>query len=100
MLIHIEFGDITIGDFWGLGKNIPFNKDITDGVSLVLINSEKGLNFFESCKNEIFFEKRTLDEALAGNNQLRHPTPKHKNYDLFLQTYIKDGIKEALNKTM
>ena len=33
--------DITIGDFWGLGDEIPFNHKIEDGVSLILVNTKK-----------------------------------------------------------
>lgn len=93
-------GDITIGDFWGLGETIPFNHSKKDGVSVVLINSEIGNSIFNEIKNKIFFEKRTLEEAVAGNNQLRHPTPKHKNHNLFMELYFKKGLKEALEKTL
>lgn len=96
----IEYGDITIGDFWGLGKEIPFEHRTDDGVSLVLINNEKGNKFFNEIKNKIFIEKRPLKEAIDGNDQLRHPTPKHHKHDLFLDIYLKNGIKEALEKTI
>lgn len=70
------------------------------GVSVCLINTEKGLNFFEEIKDKIFFEKRTIEEAVKGNNQLRHPTPRHKNYDSFLKIYSEKGLKEAIDKTL
>ena len=92
MPILIEYGDITIGDFWGLGKDKPFSKDTSAGISAVLINTEKGKKFFEEIQSKIFFEKRSLEEAILGNDQLRHPTPKHKNYDLFLKIYIPISI--------
>ena len=100
MLILIEYGDITIGDFWGLGKETPFEHNIKNGVSVVLINNEKGSKFFEEIKDKIFFEKRTIEEAIKGNNQLRNPTSKHKNYNLFIQTYKESGIKRAFEKTL
>lgn len=93
-------GDITIGDFWGLGEKIPFNHNKKNGVSVVLINSQLGDKIFNEIKNKIFFEKRSLEEAVAGNNQLQHPTPKHKNHDLFMELYLKKGLKEALEKTL
>lgn len=95
-----RIGDITIGDFWGLGKEIPFKHSTEKGVSLVLINNEKGNKFFNEIKDKIFFEKRTLEEAIKGNDQLRHPTNRHKSHDLFLDIYLKNGITEALNKTI
>lgn len=93
-------GDLTIGDFWGLGENIPFNHDKKDGVSVVLVNTDTGSNNFSEIKDQIFLEKRTLEEAVTGNDQLRHPTQKHKNHDLFMELYSKIGFKEALEKTL
>ena len=100
ILLPLEHGDITIGDFWGLGKETPFEHNITNGVSVVLINNEKGSKFFEEIKDKIFFEKRTIEEAIKGNKQLSNPIYKHKNYDLFLKIYKEKGIKEALEKTL
>lgn len=97
MLIHKEFGDITIGDFWGLGEKIPFNYDKTNGTSLVLINNQKGKKFFEEIKNKIFFEQRTIKEAIDGNDQLRHPTPIHPKHNEFLKLYKTSGLHYALN---
>lgn len=63
-------GDITIADFWGIGtQGIPFHKDVTKGVSLVLLNSEKGKKLFDSLNN-CFFTKRPLKEALRFNHNL------------------------------
>lgn len=38
-----RYGDITLGDYWG----VPQNLKNEEGVSVVLINSEKGLKIFE-----------------------------------------------------
>ena len=100
MLIPTVFGDITIGDFWGLGDEVPFYGDTKNGISVVLINNEKGYKFFDEIKDKIFFEKRTISEAVKGNAQLRHASEKHQNYHEFLEIYPKKGIKEALEKTL
>lgn len=93
-------GDLSLGDFWGLGDEIPFNYDKQDGVSVLLVNTEKGKIVFNEVKDKIFFEKRTLEEAIKGNEQLKHPTRKHKNYDLFLKLYSEFGLKKALEETL
>lgn len=63
-------GDITIADFWGIGlQGIPFHKDVTKGVSLVLINTEKGQDLFNALGN-CFKMKRPLKEALKYNPNL------------------------------
>ena len=54
MPILTVFGDLTIGDFWGLGDEVPFYGDIQNGISVVLINNEKGSQFFDEIKNKIF----------------------------------------------
>ncbi len=91
-----RIGDITIGDFWGLGKKIPFEHDTNSGVSLALINTAKGKLLFEDIKNSIFFEKREVSEAIEGNDQLRHPSIKHKDFDKFQNLYLQDGFAHAI----
>lgn len=93
-----RISDITIGDFWGLGDQIPFEFDITNGASVVLINTEKGFSLFDNVKDTIFYEKRTLEEALAGNEQLRHPSIKNENYDKFKELYKEYGFDYAIKK--
>ena len=89
-------GDITIGDFWEIGKEIPFNYDITEGVSLILINTYKGYKFLNKINTKIFLEERTLEEALKGNAQLNHPALKNKQTEKFKEIYKKYGLKEAI----
>ena len=96
----IECGDITIGDFWGLGKTEPFSHDTSNGVSLVLLNNNKGINYFNDIKENIFFEKRSIEEAIKGNHQLSNPTPKHPNHNKFLELYRTNGIMDALKQTL
>ncbi|MEE3422707.1 MAG: Coenzyme F420 hydrogenase/dehydrogenase, beta subunit C-terminal domain [Succinimonas sp.] len=42
-----RYGDLTIGDFWGINKRDP-NLDCKQGISAVLVNSRKGKIFLES----------------------------------------------------
>lgn len=93
-----RIGDITIGDFWGLGKEKPFNHDTSLGVSLCLINTDKGINIFNNIKNKLFFEKREISEAIAGNDQLRHPSIKNSDFNKFQELYLKYGFEYAINK--
>ena len=64
--------DITIGDFWGVGKYMPFLHDTSKGVSLVMLNTEKGRYLFEQIKDQIFFAPRAFREAARENHQLKH----------------------------
>lgn len=93
---HKRVSDITIGDFWGLGKKIPFNTDgVAGGVSVVLCNTEKGKGFFSECSNQFIFTERLVDEAVEGNAQLRGPSNRHINADLFSHLYDLYGFEKA-----
>ena len=89
-------GDFTLCDFWGLGKDAGFN--INDGVSAVLINTEKASRIWKqiSCNTKCI--KREVVEAQMGNGQLQCPSRKHKNYNKFVLLYPKIGFDRAINK--
>lgn len=87
--------DITIGDFWGLGLENPFDHPYSGAISLVLTNTNKGKEFFKTTKNMLFWEERTVEEALKGNEQLNRPSVKNKNRDKFLEEYSKNGFEQA-----
>lgn len=93
-------GDITLGDFWGLGKKVKFDYPIEDGVSVILVNTDKGNKTIESLSKKIFMEERTIEEAVEGNAQLKQPSKKHKNTEQFEQIYKEQGFKIALEKIM
>ena len=68
-------GDLTIGDFWGLGKQSPFFKDTKLGVSAVLVNSEKGNLLFNMVRDKFeFCEERSIDEVSKENQTLTSAT--------------------------
>ena len=75
--------DITIGDFWGLGLKEPFNYPYTGSISLALVNTDKGQDILNRSKDKLFIEKRSLEEAIEGNEQLNHPSKCHKKHNLF-----------------
>ena len=90
--------DITIGDFWELDKSTL--KEKYDGkVSVVLLNSEQGQKFYESIKDLVICEKRSIEEALKGNEQLKKPATKYSERKLFLSLYPEFGFEKAIRKT-
>lgn len=95
-----RISDITIGDFWGLDNNCKIKDDINKGISLVLVNSPKGLKLFENIKSKCVFEERTLEEAVNGNKQLQHPMSKNRKYDIFVNNYKKLGFKKTMKKML
>lgn len=58
--------DITLADFWGIEK-IDKAMDQDKGTSLVMVNSEKGRELFDSIKDSIVWRQFTMDYARKGN---------------------------------
>ena len=92
--------DISLGDFWGLGKIRKFDYSVKDGVSLILVNSEKGSKLIEDIKDRIFLEERTLEEAMEGNAQLNHPSQKKEITDEFKKLYREQGFNVAIDEVI
>lgn len=74
-------GDITIADYWGIEKAAPeFDDD--KGVSLVLVNNDKGERLFESCKEKVTW-KKTREDSIQP--PLKAPLPCPDNRRWFLE---------------
>lgn len=68
--------DITIGDFWGAEKFIGKEYDHDLGTSIILVNSRKGLSFYESVKSNFKQVEVPLSEVIKGNQALIKPLSK------------------------
>lgn len=87
--------DLTIGDFWGINRNTLDN--IYRGkISVLLQNTDKGKTLFNRIKDKFEYEKRTVEEAVKGNNQLQKPSPTHKDRKRFLKIYKRTNGYTAL----
>lgn len=88
-------GDISTGDFWGHHK---FTKQYLDnkGVSITLINSEKGHKLFLESEAYLEIQNVPIDKALQP--QLKHPVSLHKNRDLFIKDYSEKGFEYVAAK--
>ena len=64
-----RLSDVTIADFWGIGKVIPYgHKDeIENGISLIVINNSRGEGLLNSSKHLLSIEPRPLKEAIGSN---------------------------------
>lgn len=80
--------DMTIGDFWGI-ENCNPSFDDGKGVSLLLLNTNKGKEIFEKVKERLnYFESDTVSCLQA---QLQYPTSPNKNKEKFWKDYNKHG---------
>lgn len=88
-------GDITLGDFWGLKKSISQPNRNSSGISVVLVNTEKGQDFLKEVIPGLRIEERPLDEAVAGNPQLQYPSKKHYASRFFKRLYPVLGFRNV-----
>lgn len=77
--------DITIGDFWRLGKNISadYIPEHPHGISVMLPSSVKGRKLIETISSSMNIYERSVKEAVDGNNQLRAPVTLTRRKILF-----------------
>ena len=90
--------DVTIGDFWGLGRKKPFDES-TEKVSVILVNTEKGQKLLEEYGTNIKLIAREVKEAIEGNDQLRAPTKISKNAQIFKQEIKIKPFSKAIKLT-
>ncbi len=93
-------GDITIGDYWGLGAHLPTKFKVKEGVSLILANTDKGRELLGYVSDRFEWEKRPLEEAVAGNYNLRKSSVRPIGRDKFLETFPKEGLRKAVRKAI
>lgn len=94
--------DITLGDFWGAEK-YDATLDPKNGVSQVIVNTEKGKRFFNTLesKNLVWHKEFPISVAIENNGCLNSPTKlKPEREQLFndivvnpFDVVIKDHLK-------
>lgn len=77
--------DITLADFWGIGK-VAAEMDDDRGTSLVMIRSEKGEQLFEKIQSSLVFQSVDAADAIRGNTAALQSVQCPDNRDLFMQT--------------
>lgn len=88
--------DITIADYWGWEKtDRNINKD-DKGVSLILVNTEKGRELFEKVKDRMTVIPAKIENCMQPN--LQHPSVIHPKRMLFEEEYTQNGFEYVINK--
>lgn len=97
--------DITIADFWGVEKYLPKEYDNNLGTSLIMCNSQRGMEYFDE-KVRKFLEVMPIDlENTLGKNPALstsfHPDIKFKREDFYAdlqKSDIKTVVDEYIEK--
>lgn len=87
--------DITIGDCWGIAENRP---DIDDnkGVSLVIVNTEKGKFIQENILSNLEYYIIDINDYLQP--RLREPNKRSEKVDVFWKDYLNNGFNYIAKK--
>lgn len=89
--------DITIADFWGIENIAPEFLD-EKGVSLTIINNEKGKEWFEKVKTDLDVIKCNVEDCIKCTYTLNQPTPKPNTREEFWEEYKKREFKYIIEK--
>lgn len=88
-------GDITIADYWGIDTAAPGFND-NKGVSLVLINNDKGNKLFELIRNALDVKNTRIEDSMQP--PLQAPFPEPPNRYQFWRDYEKNGFDYIAKK--
>ena len=89
----VRVGDISLGRFENIRRAHP-NFPYDNGVSLVIVSSNKGMEFFSHIAGQIYLEPSDFDRA-STNRLLTSPTPQSKNRGALLTDIYRSGFAKA-----
>ncbi len=94
-----RIADFTLGDFWGLEKHSP---DLADpkGVSLVLVNTEKGERVWNEVKDGLLLCREMPLEAGTGHNRFRKTIRVSPGRSRFFSLFPALGFSNAVRCAM
>jgi coenzyme F420-reducing hydrogenase beta subunit len=92
--------DITIADFWGIGKEQAFGHkaEIEKGVSMVMANSKKGLILIQESAMYMELFERDKAEVVARNQAILHSSERPKSRDTFYHDLRHISFDEIIKK--
>ena len=89
--------DITIADFWGIGKMEPFDYPTRQGVSLLLVNRDRIIPVLDDCQDLMKVE-RQLQEAIIGNYNLTQATQRPGGRDSYYMDSQSMSVRKLTKK--
>lgn len=91
--------DISLGDFWGI-EYTNSKLDSQKGISVILVNSQKGKDLLKSIEKSISLERHTLDEAKRLNHNLKAPSQMNPKQDKFYSLLNTHSLRTAFIRTL
>lgn len=87
--------DLTIADAWGIKTVMPDFND-NKGVSMFLVQNEKGLQMLQAIQNDCYVEELPLESMMQPN--LKHSSMPKGDRDKFWSEYANNGITGIIEK--
>ena len=91
--------DFTIGDFWGItGQS---EEDMFKGISVVMLNSDKGRELFEKVRDRFEAKDHSLNSVLPGNpallkNPVESAEKSRKFFHMIQSASFSNAVKECI----
>jgi hypothetical protein len=89
-----RIGDITLGDFWGI-EEVDDTVITGNGVSAIIVNSQKGNLLLQENANEIDFKVQRLCDIAKYNMNLVRPIKRPNMRDIYYTELTLDYEKYA-----
>ena len=96
-------GDITLGDYWGIEKNDSIYINIENGVSCLLINTNKAEDFINRLQANWYLIDANYTDIAMNNKQLSEPTKRNVNREKIINMYAQSGyeaVEQAFIKNL
>lgn len=97
--IFDEEADITIGDFWGIYKYAPENKD-QEGISIMLLHSEKGMQYLSLIKNNCYLEEIPFSAIDYIYREVEDRSKLFNERNELMRSIVKEGYMKVAKRTL
>lgn len=88
--------DLTIGDFWGIDR--VTEKDLRDGVSALIVNTNKGQLLVNTLRDKLYLGKRPLERVYKCNPMFIKAPEMPPEREDFFRVVNDQGLGAALKK--
>lgn len=91
--------DITVADYWGIDKTTP-EIDDDKGLSLLLVNTEKGVSLLSDIEKELTLTKTDVEKSFNYNPCIIKSAQEHSFSRYFLNAYNKGDFSKTVEKCL
>jgi len=89
--------DFTMGDFWAY-QRLPETFDDDKGISMVLVNSEKGKLIWDTIRDDFEYLESTIDIAKEKQKPLKTPTMYNPDRKRLWACYLHKGFLKTISR--